>query len=284
MSLAERTRVNQWYDGTLYSRLDNKNEGAIVIIMQRLHEDDLVGHVLEMEDWVHLRIPAIAEEDMIYRLGDDPEDVHHRRAGEVLHAAHESRESLDTTRRQLGTANFEAQYQQAPVPPGGNMIDPTWFNTFDEAPPRERLAMVVQSWDTASRATEINDYSACITAGIIGQDYYVLDVVRERLTFPDLKARVLRKPASIAPTPFSSRMLGRALRCFKTFVAPPACAQSASSPSRTRSPACSVRWPSCRLDECDSPDGHHGVVLSWPSSSPFPTADIRTRPTPCRNS
>jgi hypothetical protein len=59
LSAAERRRVNEFYDNTLYTRLDDKRHGAIVIIMQRLHEDDLVGHVLEKDDWELVSIPAI---------------------------------------------------------------------------------------------------------------------------------------------------------------------------------------------------------------------------------
>jgi hypothetical protein len=63
LSETQRTAVNQWFDHTLYSRLNNKQTGCIIIIMQRLHEDDLVGYVLEQEDWDVVRLPAIAEED-----------------------------------------------------------------------------------------------------------------------------------------------------------------------------------------------------------------------------
>ncbi|HWZ80050.1 MAG TPA: hypothetical protein VNX87_26170, partial [Candidatus Sulfotelmatobacter sp.] len=60
LSESQREAVNQWYDHTLYSRLNDKRVGCIIIIMQRLHEDDLVGHVLEQEGWEHVRLPAIA--------------------------------------------------------------------------------------------------------------------------------------------------------------------------------------------------------------------------------
>src|SRR5215470_2393185 len=56
-----RRAANEWFVHTLYSRMNNKRHGAIVIIMQRLHEDDLVGHVLAQEEWEVLRFPAIAE-------------------------------------------------------------------------------------------------------------------------------------------------------------------------------------------------------------------------------
>jgi hypothetical protein len=61
--------VSHWYSNTLLSRLDHKSEGAIIIVMQRLHPDELVGHVLEQSDWTHLNLPAIAEGESIIALG-----------------------------------------------------------------------------------------------------------------------------------------------------------------------------------------------------------------------
>ena len=63
LSQTQRRAANEWFDHTLYSRLNDKLAGAIVVIMHRLHEDDLVGHVLRQEDWEVVRFPAIAEDD-----------------------------------------------------------------------------------------------------------------------------------------------------------------------------------------------------------------------------
>lgn len=63
MSQAKREAVNAWYSRTLLSRLNNKASDAIILVQQRLHLDDLAGHVESLEDWVTLRLPAIAEED-----------------------------------------------------------------------------------------------------------------------------------------------------------------------------------------------------------------------------
>jgi len=68
LSQAQRQAANEWFDHTLYSRLNDKLAGAIVLIMHRLHEDDLVGHVLAQEEWEAVRIPAIAEDDEPYRI------------------------------------------------------------------------------------------------------------------------------------------------------------------------------------------------------------------------
>src|SRR6201993_2202996 len=63
LSQTQRRAANEWFDHTLYSRLNDKENGAIILIMHRLHEDDLVGHVLAQENWEVVRFPAIAEED-----------------------------------------------------------------------------------------------------------------------------------------------------------------------------------------------------------------------------
>jgi len=80
-----RKAVNDWFDHTLYSRLNDKRTGRIILIMQRLHEDDLVGHVLGMEPWKVIRFPTIAEEDESYVI-QTPYSIQRfeRRAGEAL--------------------------------------------------------------------------------------------------------------------------------------------------------------------------------------------------------
>jgi hypothetical protein len=65
MSEAEREKVNQWFENTLYSRLNNRREDVIIIVTQRVHMNDLVGHVSEKEDWELVAIPALPETDEI---------------------------------------------------------------------------------------------------------------------------------------------------------------------------------------------------------------------------
>ena len=188
-SKAERDAVKQWYGGTLYSRLDDKAEDVIILIMQRLHVDDLVAHVVEKEPWLHLELPAIAEVDQ--RVPTGPDSFHDRRAGDGLHPEYESRETLEQIKANLGSHHFSAQYQQNPVPPGGGMIKREWLRFYRERPPRSPNDQIVQSWDTASKATEISDYSVGMTWHVQDRDYYLLDVVRERLEYPFLKKRVV---------------------------------------------------------------------------------------------
>jgi predicted phage terminase large subunit-like protein len=73
------------------------------------------------------------------------------------------------------------------------MIRLEWFGTYDEPPPRERFLKVAQSWDTGMSASPTSDYSVCTTWGFERETYkwYLLDVFRQRLDFPDLKRAVL---------------------------------------------------------------------------------------------
>jgi predicted phage terminase large subunit-like protein len=211
LSEAERRRVAEFYDGTLYSRLNNKAEGAIVIVMQRLHQDDLVGHVLDKENWEVLAIPAIATDDLTYAVGPDPGDIYERKAGEVLHPEREPQEWLEAARRNLGTLNFSAQYQQNPLPAAGNIIKREWLRFYDQPPNEFELKMV--SWDTASTLLETSDWSVGTVWGVIGQDYYLLDVLRGRWESPELRRRIidLSRRHRADATVIEDTELGRAL-------------------------------------------------------------------------
>jgi hypothetical protein len=120
LSESRRLAVNEWFDGTLYSRLNDKTKGVIVIIMQRLHEDDLVGHVLKQEGWEVVSFPAIAEIDE-ERIVETPfgRRTFVRRTGEALHPERESLETLRQIRTTIGEYNFAGQYQQTPGPLAG---------------------------------------------------------------------------------------------------------------------------------------------------------------------
>jgi hypothetical protein len=96
LSEAQGNGTNEWFVHTLYSRLNDKRHGVIIIIMQRLHEDDLVGHVLAQEPWEVLSFPAIAEADEVHRIETiwGPR-CFRRRQGEALHPDREPLETLD---------------------------------------------------------------------------------------------------------------------------------------------------------------------------------------------
>lgn len=189
-SEAQRVKVNEWYSAALVSRLNQKNNGAIVIVTQRLHVDDLVGHVTEFDDsWTVLNLSAIATEDQRIPIG--PNRYHHRQQGALLHPARETQAVLDELKLNIGSAAFEAQYQQTPIPPGGYMFKREWLNYYPFLPEITDDDTVFQSWDTASKTGLQNDWSVGTTWLYKNGMYYLMDVVREKLNYPDLKARML---------------------------------------------------------------------------------------------
>ena len=188
MSQTKREAVNGWYSRTLLSRLNNKANDAIILVQQRLHMDDLAGHVDALDDWVTLRLPAIAEEDA--QISTGPGKVHDRKAGDILHPMREPLAVLEGLKLALGSTIFSAQYQQCPVPPDGEVVKWAWFKRY-AAPPPQHAVSICQSWDTASKADEQHDFSVCTTWGVVGGDLYLLDVDRARRDFPSLKRRIV---------------------------------------------------------------------------------------------
>ncbi len=193
LSETQRRAVNNWFDHTLYSRLNDKRTGCIIIIMQRLHEDDLVGHVLEQEDWDLVRLPAIAEEDEVHVIRSPYRTrTVRRRAGEALHPEREPLILLEHLRGTVGEYNFAGQYQQQPAPLGGGMVKAQWFKTYTPGEQPANFDLIFQSWDTANKSTELSDYSVCTTWGCKDRRLYLLHVYRKRLEYPELKRSVVQ--------------------------------------------------------------------------------------------
>jgi predicted phage terminase large subunit-like protein len=185
LSQNAREHVRNWYS-TLPSRLDDQQNGAIVLVMQRLHEDDLSGVLMRGSDeWTVLSLPAIAEQDEQIPIGNGR--FHLRRAGHVLHPERASRDALESRRAEMGEEAFEAQFQQQPVAPGGAMIKRDWPRRYDQLPKSGRI---IQSWDVANKQGEDNDYSVCTTWLHHENRYYLVDVLRGRFDFPTLRTRV----------------------------------------------------------------------------------------------
>jgi predicted phage terminase large subunit-like protein len=193
MSEVQRNNCNEWFKHTLLTRLNDKRTGCIIIIMQRLHEDDLVGHVLRLGDWKVLKFPAIAEKDEVHEIRSwNKVRTVVRRRGQALHSEREPLETLNVLRENLGEYQFAGQYQQAPAPLGGGMIKRTWFQKYAPHQLPQKFDLIYQSWDTANKASEINDFSVCTTWGAVDNHLYLLDHFRARLEYPDLKRTILR--------------------------------------------------------------------------------------------
>ncbi|HEY3777327.1 MAG TPA: phage terminase large subunit [Rhizomicrobium sp.] len=183
-----RNAVNEWFDTSLLTRLNDKTNGAIVIVMQRLHEDDLIGHVVANGGWELLSFPAIAEEDARWTVETayGPRTFA-RKAGEVLHAGRESADTLARLKAQMGSAAFLAQYQQAPCAREGVMVKTKWFPRYEPHELPRNFNERVLSCDTANKASELSDYTVFTAWGVKDKHLWLLAVLRRRMEYYELK-------------------------------------------------------------------------------------------------
>ena len=170
LSDVKRKNLNDWFQNTFLSRLNDKKEGVMIVIMQRLHEEDLTAILEKQGGWEVLSLPAIAEKDESFVLSDGR--IVGRKAGEVLNPEHEPLEILLDLKKAMSEYNFSAQYQQNPIPLKGNIINFDDFKYFEKLPTADNR-IVVQSWDCAHKTGENNDFSVCVTAAIINNIVYI---------------------------------------------------------------------------------------------------------------
>ncbi len=196
MSDTQREKVNDWYGSTLYSRLNDKSHGKILLIMQRLHQNDLTGFLLTSKTpFKHIKLPIIAEEDeqwIINNHNSENQRIIFRAKGELLHPHRENIDVISDLRKNLGEYGFAGQYQQRPTPIEGGLIKEKWLHFYNIKP--NKFKNIILSWDTAEKVGEKNAFSACITMRIDeNKKIYILDCYRERLEFPSLIRKIEQK-------------------------------------------------------------------------------------------
>jgi predicted phage terminase large subunit-like protein len=188
-SEASRESVIEWYRSTLVTRPDDKQVARILVVMQRIHVEDLVGHLLESESGFEvLRLPSVAQSTATYDLGGGR--THTREQGDLLHPAHEPAEVLREIKKSMGSMLFSAQYQQSPEPAGGKIIKRKMLKYY-AAVVRQPGDRIVLSWDIALSEKEAADYSACVVLLNRGDLYYVLEVIRGKFPFDKLKDKII---------------------------------------------------------------------------------------------
>jgi predicted phage terminase large subunit-like protein len=196
-SETRRESLYQWITQTLFTRLDDKRTGGIILVQQRLHEDDLSGRLLRTGEWNPLIIPSIALKDEVICLGRYPAPRFHQRAkSDLLDPAREPRTILDGLAREMGSAAFVAQYQQDPLPPDGDIIKVGWFKRYKDLP---QDGQVVFSIDTASKAGVRNDWSVISVWRLAQGRFYLEYVWRRRVEYPELRAQVIELAQHLAP-------------------------------------------------------------------------------------
>ncbi|WP_265030001.1 phage terminase large subunit [Wolbachia endosymbiont (group A) of Philonthus cognatus] len=220
-----RKRATNWFDQTLVTRLNDRKKGVIVLVMHRLHQEDLTGHLLSKPKniWHHICLPMISEnKQVIYsikkpmppvpvirvaqhcatrRLYNKPASpvriLYSREEGQLLYPLDGGKEEVEIIKAELGSYAFAAQYQQNPLPLSSGIIKPEWLKRYKKFP--DNLSHITQSWDTAVPTSNMSNFSVCTTWAKIDNKFYLLDVYRAKLEYPKLKEQVLSLAARWTP-------------------------------------------------------------------------------------
>ena len=165
-----RDKIWDWYTSTAYTRLHPG--GSIVLIQTRWHHDDLAGRLLKMsqtnpdaDQWEVLHLPAIDSQ------------------GNALWEERYSLPVLESIRESIGTRTFNALYQGAPSTDEGNLIKREWWRFYDQAPE----GITIQSWDTAFKTGQENDYSVCWTLRHTDTGIHAIDMIRGKWEYPSMR-------------------------------------------------------------------------------------------------
>lgn len=191
----ERTRTIEWYDSTIPTRLNDASTSAQVAVMQRLHERDITGHLLERGGWEHLCLPATFEPNHPYLSAHDLRTT----PGETLDEVRLPEWRLADLRRDLGTYGYAGQMDQLPSPRGGGVIQSTWWRSYATAPTVYSSALI--SWDLSfGSGASSGSWNVGQVWGVVGPDAYLLDEVRDRWAFPAMldaiRALALKWPSA----------------------------------------------------------------------------------------
>jgi predicted phage terminase large subunit-like protein len=188
----ERENANQFFNETLRSRLNNPSHGMFIVIMQRLHENDLTGMLLELEpeNWKHICLPAeVSDKVKPLHLSDYYEDG-------LLFPQRLSNNVLDGFKIGLGSYGYSGQYMQLPSPSDGGILKRTWFKDVRLPLLDNKDNPIKITWDffidSAYTNKSYNDATAIMCAGFHENNMYIKEVIAVRLEFPELIQEIKR--------------------------------------------------------------------------------------------
>lgn len=174
----ERAATIEVFDSTFTTRLDNKKTGRMIVVMQRLHEGDLTGHLLAKGGWEHLSLPAEASTRIVVTFPRSKRELV-REKGDLLHPEREGREEIEKQKVALGSYGYAGQYDQSPSPRIGGLFKRSHWRFYDKMP----LALEgwLQSWDMAFKDKDTSDYVAGLVMARVGANIYVIDLTMEKM-------------------------------------------------------------------------------------------------------
>jgi predicted phage terminase large subunit-like protein len=187
-SATEREASIAFFKNTLQTRLNDPKKGAIIIIMQRLHENDLTGYVLEESlGYHHLCLPAEAPKRTIVHFPISGREII-REEGDLLNPSRFDKDALEGLKKSMGSAQYAGQFQQTPAPAEGIIFKREWLGNFFKNAPHQN--MLIQTWDMPFTKSEGSAKCAGLIMGRSGSDIYIHDLVNDKMTFTESAAAV----------------------------------------------------------------------------------------------
>jgi len=184
-----RQSANDHFNDVLFTRLNDQDIGLRIVIMQRLHPEDLTGDIIETkkDDYNYISIPAELNgtKDEVH-----PIDLKKHYTNNLFFPLRFTRKFLDAALKSLRPRKYAGQYLQAPAPPEGNLFKRSDWQFYDELP--KKLDEIIQSWDFSFKGGVKNDYVVGQVWGRKGADCYLIDQIRRRMGFEASKKALLQ--------------------------------------------------------------------------------------------
>lgn len=193
-----REAAIDWLDKSISTRKIDKKNTPTVLIMQRLHEMDPTGHLLEKAQTAGKKIRHIClpGENVLDNIS--PPRLRMLYKGGLLDSGRMDDKVLNGMKIDMGSREYSGQVLQSPMSPGGNIIKRDWIKTYTELP-KQRPTSIIQSWDTAYKKDEQNAYQCCGTWYEYSHGYYLEHVFVKRLIYPELKQMVIALDSQFKP-------------------------------------------------------------------------------------
>lgn len=194
-SEAKREDAIRWFTETLPTRVNDPINSAIIVIMQRVHEDDVSGYILKNDlGYEHLMIPMEFEPSRKCYTSIGFEDPR-TEENELAWPERMPRQVIERDKKVMGSYATAGQFQQRPVPRGGGMFQHSWFEFVDytEVPKGGKSC---RAWDLAGSTRKKSAYTVGLELRYVDGVYYIMDVVRDRLSPADVEKLILRTAVS----------------------------------------------------------------------------------------
>ncbi|AAZ68420.1 phage terminase large subunit [Ehrlichia canis] len=201
LSKTYRQRVCHWFEQSFMTRLNDRKNSIVIIVMHRLHHDDLTGYLLSKKlcnKWHLLSLPLIAEQNnTFYSITSPWKFKHGKKTRNILHTRKEGdplykkygKKYIEELKSELGSYAFAAQYQQNPIHLSNGMIKYVWLQRYSSYNYED--TNITQSWDTASSSNKTSNYSVCTTWSYKNNCFFLLEVYKAKLEYKSLKQEII---------------------------------------------------------------------------------------------